>query len=257
MNRRYLTWAVVLLAAFCWLIPAQAQDEETEGVADLVWITPKPGKGPDLEKAIRDYHLWVADKEGAFRYSWFAVETGSRTGDYVARSGDHNWADFDAEHDWDDEAGEKFAADVLPLIDSVERRLTVAMDEFSHWPDDFTGYTHYEVTLWYVKPGQYGNFRSGLEKIHKALTEGGYGEYYGFASTASGGKGNEISIVLPHKGYADMAENDPSFFDVVSEAVGGPEAFQALMEDFGTTYHIGHSHLVRYLPEASDYGDGE
>jgi hypothetical protein len=220
-------------------------------------ITPKPGQGAALESAIRDYHHWVADKPGSFRYTWYAIETGSNTGNYIARSGDHNWVDFDAEHDWDEEAGAKFAADVAPLVEKVERRLTVEMSEFANWPEDWSGYTVFQVENWYVKNGQYGKFRQGLETIHKALTEGGFGQHYGFQSTTSGGKGNEIALVLAHKGYAGMADQDPSFFDLVSQALGGPEAFGEFMADWGSTYHSGENFVVRLLPEASSYGDEE
>jgi len=257
MDKKILARLAFLLAALCWILPVQAQEEENDGVAELILITPMAGEGAALETAIRDYHLWIADKPGAFRYSWFQIETGPDTGKYIARTGNHNWSDFDAEFDWEDEAGEMFTTNVGPLVESIERWYAEEMEEFTHWPETMEGYTLFEVENWYVKPGQYGNFRAGLEKIHKALTEGNYGQYYAFNSTASGGKGNQITIVLPMKGYADFAEEDPSFFDVVSQALGGPEAFGAHMSEFGETYHVGQSMLVRYLPEASDYGDDD
>lgn len=257
MHKRILTWVVFALAAMCWALPLQAQDEENEGVAELVMITPKAGQGPALEAAIRDFHHWMADKPGHFRYSWYQVQTGPHTGNYIARTGDHNWADFDQEFDWEDEANAKFEADILPLVEHAERILTVEMKEFAHWPEEFSEYTLFQLENWYVEPGRYGKFRAGLEKIHKALTENGYGQYYGFQNTISGAKGNQITLVLPHKNYADMAEEEPSFYEIVSEALGGPEAFEAEMQEFGTTYHIGESFLVRFLPEASSYGDEE
>jgi hypothetical protein len=257
MRNKFVSWLVLLLATLFWLLPAQAQEEENDGAAELILITPKPGQGAALEAAIAGYHHWIADKPGAFRYSWFQIETGPDTGKYVARTGSHNWADFDAEVDWEDEASEKFAADVAPLVDGIERWYTEPMSDFSYWPESMEGYTLFQVENWYIKQGQYGNFRAGLEKIHKALTEANYGQYYAFNSTVSGGKGNAISIVLPMKGYADFADENPSFYNIVSDALGGPEAFQALMSDFGETYYIGESMLVRWLPEASDYGDDD
>jgi hypothetical protein len=257
MDKKTLSRLAFLLAALCWILPVQAQEAENEGVAEVILITPQPGKGPDLEAAIHDYHLWIADKPGAFRYSWFQIETGPDTGKYIARTGDHNWSDFDAEVDWEDEAAEMFATNVAPLVESIERWYTEPMEEFSYWPESMDGYTLFEVENWYIKSGQYGNFRAGLEKIHKALSEGNFGQYYAFNSTASGAKGNQVTVVLPMKGYAGFSEKDPSFFDIVSQALGGPEAFEAHMSGFGETYQIGQSMLVRWLPDASDYGDEE
>jgi len=236
--------------------PAIAQ-EENDGAAELVIITAKDGQGEALEQAIKAYHHWVADKEGHWEYSWYAITTGPNTGKYIARSGGHNWADFDVSYDWEEEANAKFEADVAPLVESAERYLTEEMDDFAYWPDDFSEYSMYEVEHWYVKNGQYGKFRQGLETIHEALTAGNFGQYYGFQSTISGGHGDEITLVLPMKGYGGFADNDPSFFDLVSDALGGPEAFAEFMTDWGSTFKTGHSELVRYLPEASSYGDDE
>jgi hypothetical protein len=249
--------ALTALAIIFWLAPVQAQDEENDGVAELIFITPVEGQGEALEAAIADYHHWVADKEGHFEYNWYAVVTGKRTGEYVARSGNHNWEDLDATYDWEEEAAQMFEANVAPLIAKLERRVTEDMTDFDYWPESFDGYTHITVDNWYVKTGQYGKFRSGLETIHKALTEANFGTYYAFISTVSGGHGNEITLVTPRKGWADMADNDPSFFDIVSEALGGPEEFQSFMSDWGSTYKVGGNQMVRLLPEASDYGNDD
>lgn len=257
MSKRFNSWLVVLVVSLFWMLPVQAQDEENDGAAVLIMISANPGEGDALEAAIKDYHYWIADKPGHFRYNWYQVETGPNTGTYIARSGSHNWADFDQEYDWQEEANERFVANVTPHIASYSRALTEEMKEFAYWPDDFSEYTHFSVTNWYIKGGQYGKFRAGLETIHKALTEGNYGQHYGFHSTVSGAKGSQVALVLPMKGYADFADNDPSFFELVSEALGGEEAFGEFMNGFGSTFKEGESFLVRLLPDASDYGDDE
>ena len=255
MTIRFISKISVALAAAGWLLCAQAQ--ESDGAAELVLITPKAGQGPALEAAIAEYHHWVASKPGAWRYTWFQIETGPDTGKYIARSGGHNWADFDEDFDWEAEADAKFAADVLPLIEHSERWLSRQMADLSNMPEDMRGYTLFRVTNWYVKSGQFGKFNAGLEKIHKTLSEGGFKPHYGFAEMVSGGNANGISLVIPMKGYADFKDPQPSFFDVMSEALGGPEEFAQFMSDWGSTYEDGDSILVRYLPEASDYGDAE
>lgn len=257
MHKRYPIMLFAALVTLIWLMPIHAQDEENDGAADMVLITPKAGSGSALEDAIREYHLWVADKEGHFRYDWYAIESGPDTGKYIARSGEHNWADFDAEYDWQEEAAAKFEEWVAPHVDSIHRKVTVDMDEFAHWPENWDGYDHFQVSTWYIKNGQYGKWRQGVETIHNALLEGGYPDYYGFVSVESGGKGNEVHVVQPMKGYAGFAEKDPSFVSIMTDSLGGPQAFAEFMADWGSTFHSGHSMLVRYLPDASDYGDEE
>jgi hypothetical protein len=242
----------VLLGIF-WLMPVQAQ--ENDGVATVVTITAKSGHEKELVEAITNYHHWVAKHDGHFEYNWYEIETGPDTGKYIARSGDHNWSDFDAEYDWQDEAGENFAANVAPHIEGATRVITVEMDDFSHWPESFEGYTHFQVEDWYIKNGQYGNFRQGLKKISDTLKAGNFPGYWGFVSVASGGHGNQVTLVTANKGWSDMAEKDPSFFDIMSEALGGPEEFQAFMGDWGATFKTGRSQMVSLMPEASDYGN--
>jgi hypothetical protein len=129
------------------------------------------------------------------------------------------------------------------------------MREFFYWPESFEGYTHFSVQDWYVRNGQYGKFIAGLKTVHEALTAAEWGSYYGFFSIASGGHGNQIQLVTANRGWSDMADNDPSFSEILIEALGGEEAFGAFMNDWGSTFKFGDNRMVRLLPEASDYGD--
>jgi hypothetical protein len=246
---------LVVLVALCWLLPAQAQETQTEGIARVIMITPTAGHDQALIEAITGYHKWIAKFEGHHRYQWYEVLTGPHTGKYIARTANHNWADFDAEYEWQKEADEVFARDVAPHVEAAEAWFTTEMREMSHFPESFEGYTHFQVEDWYVKNGQYGKFRRGLQRVSDILKAGNFGGYWSFYSVASGGHGNQVQLVLPNRGWAGMAEPEPSFFDIVSEALGGAEAFDEFMADWGTTFESGHSRMVELMPEASDYGD--
>jgi len=224
------------LMSIFWLIPVQAQDND--GIATTVMITPKAGHEKALVKG----------------NTWYEIMTGPDTGKYLARSGGHNWSEFDAEYDWQKEAGKVFETNVAPHIESATNVMTQEMTEFSHWPESFDGYTHFQVQDWYVKGGQFGKFRRGLKKVVDTLKAGNFPGYWGFFSVTSGGHGNQISLVTAHKGWSDMADKDPSFFDVMSEALGGAEEFDAFMGDWGSTFKEGQNRTVRRMPEASDYG---
>ncbi len=245
----------ILLAMTClfWLLPVQA--EENDGVATTVLITPKAGHEKDLVAAIIEYHHFVAQFEGHFKYTWFEIETGPDTGKYAARSGNHNWADFDAEYDWQKEAGEMFSNNVAPHIQDTQILMTEEMSDFMHWPENFDGYTHFNVQDWFVKNGQYAAFRKGLKKIVETLKAGNFPGYFGFYSVASGGYGGQIRLVTGHKGWSDMTDRDPSFFDLMSKELGGEEQFNAFMSEWGDTYKSGKNWTVSRMAEASDYGN--
>ncbi len=244
---------LTLVVSLFLIVPAQAEDEENDSIAQLILITPTAGHQQDLIEAITEYHHWVAGKEGHFEYSWYEILTGPDTGKYIARSGEHNWSDFDAEYDWQEEAGQMFQANVAPHIDNIQTSMNKYMDEFSHWPEDFEGYTHFSVENWYVKGGQYGNFRRGLKKITDALKAASYGSYFSFVSVESGGRGNQINLVSPKKGWSGMQGPDPSFLDIMTEALGGKEEFNNFMIEWGSTFKVGQNQMVRYLPGASEY----
>jgi hypothetical protein len=129
------------------------------------------------------------------------------------------------------------------------------MDEFSNWPESLDGYTHYHVESWYVKNGHYSAFRRGLQQIVDTLKAANYAEYWGFYSVDSGGHGNQIGLVGANKGWAGFSEPDQSFYDIMSESLGGPEAFEKFMSEWGATFKVGSNMTVKYMPGASDYGD--
>jgi len=255
MNR--ILMLIASLTMLFFMSPVVAQDsDENDGLAQVALITAKDGKAKDLEKAITDYHHYMADKEGAFRFQWYSITTGSDTGKYIARTGSHNWADFDATHDWDEEAGAKFASDVQPFIESVDSRITRSDYELGTWPDNMDGYVYFSVTDWYIQSGRYGAFNTGLKKIDAILKESNWPNHYAFVWTVSGGKGNQVTLVSPRKSFADMAPKEPSFFEAMSKALGEEEA-EAFLAEWGATYKVGKNRLLKFRPKLSDYGDSK
>ena len=248
---------VAALALLVGMSSAVAQDTEKKGnIAQVVMITPKEGQGKALEAAITEYHKFMGTKPGSLRWQWYSVETGEDTGKYLVRTGDHEWADFDAKHDWDEESAAKFASLVMPKIENAQRMFTRTDDELGIWPESMEGYTLFSVTHWYPKPGQRGAFFDDLTKIDKTLKANGFPMPYAVIHNVSGGEGNMVALVVPYKNYADMEPKKPSFMDVMTKVMGEDEA-KAFRDHWGSTFKTGKNFLLRYLPEASDYGDGK
>lgn len=256
MSSKLSRLLMVMLATALMLTPVMAQEgEENEGVAIVVRITPKDGQAAALGEAITAYHHWVGGQEGGLRFTWFSVVSGPDTGNYIARSGNHNWADFDAEYDWQEAAGEKFASEVAPHIADTHVMFTVAESDWGIWPENMDDYTLFSVTEWHVRNGHVNDFRSGLSRIDGILKEGGFPGHYAFSRVASGGHGNAFSLVSPRKNFADLSPRDPSFFSIMSEAMDGEEAAREFLAEWSQTFKTGQNFLVRIEPELSDYGD--
>lgn len=255
MTQRITLALITVILGLTLTLPAVADNHGNEGVASIVKITPKDGHARELVDAITEYHKYMAQHEGAMRYSWYSVATGPDTGKFYARSGDHNWADFDAEYDWQEESGKVFREKVMPHIADMDRMMTTPMEGMSHWPESMEGYSHFFVEHWYIKGGMYGKFNRHLKKIVDTLKANDYPGHFMFYNVASGGHGGEIGLVTPNKGWAGMSEKSPSFYEIMSKELGGEEEFEAFMAEFGSTFKSGQNMMLRYMPEASDYGD--
>lgn len=248
---------VFLLFVIMALVTGMSQaiaEEENDGLARVVLITAKGGHEKALEEAITNYHHYMADKEGAWRFNWYSIMTGPNTGSYIAYSGGHNWADFDAEYDWQEAAGEKFQNMVEPHVADAMPWISKVNDEVGIWPESMEGYEYISVTDWHILPGKGQEFNEGLKKIDAALKEGGFPTYYSFSSAISGGYGNTVTIVSPKKSFADMAPKEPSFMDIMNKSMG-EEEFEAFMASWAKTYKSGQNQLLKYRPKLSDYGD--
>ncbi|MGA9575960.1 MAG: hypothetical protein WBS20_18600 [Lysobacterales bacterium] len=251
---------IILASALALLFSvsiAVAQDTaKNEGIARVVMITAKDGQGKALEEAIVKYHHFMGTKDGAMRYQWFSVASGQNTGKYLARTGGHNWADFDAEHDWEDESAAKFASLVQPHVASMVVTYTRNYDELGIWPESLEGYQYYSVSHWHILPGKNGAFHEGLKKIDATLKANKFPGYYTFIDTVSGGQGNVITLVSPRKNFADMSPKAPSFMDIMNKALGEEET-KAMLADWGSTYESGDNFLLHLMAEQSDYGDSQ
>ena len=254
MKIRFISILMIALLAFAWLLPVQAE-EEKDDVAMMAKITAKAGPEKELLDAIEEYHKWVAQFDGHMEFQWYEIVTGPDTGKYIARSGGHNWADFDAEYDWQEQAGEKFESLVVPHVDDVTVQVTSHMAGVSHWPESFEGYNMFQVEDWYIKNGRYGPFNKGLKRIVDALKAGGFPHHFGFHAVESGGYSGQVTLVLPNKGWGGMADAEPSFAEIMIKELGGEAEFNTFMADWGDTFKAGKNRMVKYLPDASDYGN--
>lgn len=254
MHLKKIFLLFVLMVFMTGMSQAIAEEEKSDGLAQVVMITAKDGHRKALEEAITKYHHYMADKKGAWRYHWYSIITGPNAGKYIARSGDHNWADFDAEYDWDEEAGKKFEEEVSPHIANMVPWISKTDDEVGIWPDSMEGYQYFSVTDWHIHPGKGREFNEGLKKIDAILKDSEFPGYYAFVNAVSGGMGNTVTIVNPRKNFADMAPKEPAFMDIMKKAMGEEEA-QTFMSGWGQTFKSGQNQLLKYRPKLSDYGD--
>jgi len=253
MKTKNILIKIVSIIFLAVLTSAYAEDKEkNDGLAQVIMVTAKQGQSEALEEGITKYHKYMSDKKGAWRYQIFRIETGKNTGKYIARSGGHNWADFDATYDWEKKAGKKFKKLIAPHVESAVTSITKTDDEVGMWPENMDGYQYFLLTRWNIRPGMNKEFSDGLKKVDAILKEHKWPNHYAFVDTVSGGYGNFVTLVSPKKSYADMAPKGVKFIDYMNKGMSEEES-GAFLKKWGATYKTGEYYMIKYLSEVSKY----
>ena len=255
MKSKALMGILIGFVAVMLAMPAIAQDDDSDDVAIVLHFQIKDGQEDAFMDAVKTFHRdFMADKEGAFHWDWYRIITGEDTGDFVARSGGHNWSDMDAENDWEDEVDDYIEANISGYVEDMQRYLTVTNDEVHNYPDDWSNLRFITLEDWHIKPGKGRQFNEGLETIHGHLMEGDFPVHYGFAYNVSGGYGNTVTLATFHDSWASMADPEPSFGEIMTEAMGEEEMAE-FMSGWSETYKPGKSRMMVYLRNLSHFDD--
>lgn len=228
--------ALVALAAI-FAAPLAALPEATPVVmpgplADFWLMWPKAGHEMQFEAGIKTHVAWR--KQAGEGWSWSAYQpvVGSDLTYFVFRSGEHRWADFDAQQAWEatSKAGEAFQKDVAPHVERYEHYLAEEDYENSKWVEA-TDYKYFWVQEHQLKPGGSAEVREAVGKIHRGLQAGGWPLSYAI-SRGIGGEGTDLTLVFPYRSYAEMEDPKPGFMEVLTKGMGTAAAAQAALKQF-------------------------
>jgi hypothetical protein len=241
---------VLLLTSVVFSTIAIAADEEkTDNIAVLWKMDITDGKNQVFEDAIKSFNNLYNKKSGHANWKWYQVETGPDTGQYIARSGNHNWADMDTmENVWDEELGKFWALNVAPLIDNAEKYLTKGDDDIYHWTEG-KKYKFYTLRDMHVKPGM--DFSKHLKVNHETLQKGGFKGDYALSWNISGGYGNSATFIFPAESWADMAEPSPTFAEVMKKNMDEDD-FEELLDNYRASYKTSSTRLIRAMPDLNN-----
>ncbi len=200
-------------------------------LADFWIFWPKAGHEAQFEAGVKTHLAWR--KQAGEGWTWEAYQpvVGTDMGKFVYRSGDHHWADFDAQQAWEtaNKAGDAFNRDVAPHVERYEHIVDESDYAVSHWVES-PDYRYFSVQTHKLVPGGSGAVREASVEIHAALQAGGWPMSYGI-SREIGGSGAFV-LVFPHKSYADMADPKPGFMEVLAKGAGSAAAAKAMLDKF-------------------------
>lgn len=229
--------------------PVALAQQQPGPIAVVYFGQAKPGATAQLEEAMKQHFAWHRQQGDRWTWTTFQFASGERLGQYVIRSGNHNWADFD------DAAGflARDEADatqrLAPHLASLSRVFTRSLFQISNWspaePPPMIAITEFRL-----KPGSDTEFLSVVGRIHEGLAKGNYAGKYAWSVRMLGDEGNVYVLASPRANWAAMEPSGPSFLEVLVRVYGPAEA-QSLLNRFYSTVRSSRTDLVRYRADLS------
>lgn len=210
---------------------AEAAPAMPGNLADFWTFWPKAGHEAQFEAAVKTHLAWRKQAREGWTWEAYQPIVGTDLTKFVYRSGEHHWADFDAQQAWTvaNKASEAFNRDVAPHVERYEHTIDESDYAVSHWVES-PDYRYFWVQSHKLAPGGSGAIREATAAIHKALQAGGWTSSYAI-SREIGGSGDFL-LVFPHKSYASMEDPKPGFMEVLAKGAGSMEAAIAMLGKF-------------------------
>lgn len=252
MNTKVICGVIAL--AMLPALPARAQDESNDKIANIVFYRAKPGMEQQLNEGLKRHMAWHKDHGGKWTWHTWNTETGERTGGYASGTFGHAWADYD-KPDVDPEAdGADVAKNILPYVaEGAQWQYYATLSGISRPPEKRPAMN--EVITFQLKYGKDDEFMSLIGRIHEAIKRTGWPVNYTWARRVNGGQNPFYVLLLPRENYAAMKGPAKSLPQMLTEAVGAHEA-ALLLARLGEAVQTETSHLERdrpdlgYFPEA-------
>lgn len=232
------------------LAALSAQPTEENTLARIFIVKVKTGMNAQFETAFKSHVQWRKEQGDPWQWDVYQIVNGELFGDYVLRSGDHSWADMDAYEEFLLKGAPQFYTAVGAYLESVDSYITRVDPSVTRWPEDAAGFRYLSIIDHWVKPGQTQAFVQAIKEIHEAIGTSGWPVHYAWEITLNGGRGNNLTLVLPHRNYQDMKAPEKPLPVMLTE-VYGADKMQQLMKGITETIDYTESHLIRLRPDLS------
>jgi len=248
MKTKILT--ALLACVFCQLFAAvaSAQSDEPGTVAKLWIIKPKADAADKFEQALARYVEWRRKNNDPWHWDVYVQVDGADAGTYYARSGGHQWADFDRYEEFDRKSEVQWNATVAQYVASAQSSLSEEMPTLSNFPSDATGYRLFTVISYDLKPGHAEDFNQAMKTIVDILRGAQWPHHWAVINAITGPSLPAAVLVIPHKNWADMAEPDPNVFEAVAAKVGQAGAEQ-MFDAVSSSVRTSQSGVLASLPQ--------
>ncbi len=210
---------ILLSAAMCMAcILAFGQDDQKAQIAETIIIKPKPGHGPDLEKAIKahndKFHAPGSGHDAMLRYIAYGNNGGSYV--WIMKGGyanlDSRPTDSNHQGDWAKTVDPHVMDYGVTSLWRLNTALSTGLDKM----EAATKYRAWQVTL---KDGQGYRLRPLMEKM-KAAQEKVGNSFVIYNSVLNMKDHGDFAIIWPFSNYAEWDEEGANIRDAYVELHG-------------------------------------
>lgn len=260
--RTIVTLSAAALAAVTALVLAPAPDASAQELARIYHVTPTDVGA--FEAALQKHVDDRIEHDDPWSWGIYQVVSGEDYGDFLYRSGGHEWADFDAyDQGFGAEAGLHYQVNVGPTVEETRQWITAEDTENSRLPadDEWEDITLISVTTYHLQPGMEQQFNELIGTIHGAIEDADWPGRYAWADMMAGTGGPQKVLAVFHENWADFEQPETPFYQMLQEELGEDEA-QSVMESFGDTFRYVENQVLRWRkdlsvpPPAMRGGDG-
>jgi len=244
--------AVAILAIILTATPGHLRGQN---VAQVWTLVPATGSEAAFEAAFKDHIAWRKANGETWNWDTYQIVTGPNQGQWVVRSGGHEWSDFD---DYDagfgPEGGFTYQATVGQLTASASMTISVGDTTRSRLPDDPDEYNLFNVITWNLKPGSELAFNEAVSKYTEAIAEADLPLYYAIVNPRAGSVGPSVVGVFFEKNWAGFGSDDG--VDEVMIEKYGQEGFAEVVEQLSSSIVSNESQIIRIRRDLSIVLDG-
>lgn len=240
-----------ILVAFLLAVMSQSAWAQASNLAQLYTVKPKAGMEAGFQTALKQHVEWRMQNNDPWIWTTYEVIQGDNLGDFVIRSADHAWADFDAyEAGFGPKGSVQFQASVAPLVESLTNSISALDTAHVRLPEDLQAVNLLQVITYHVKPDQGQKFNEAIGKIHDAIVKKDYPVHYVFVNQVVGGAGPAVTLVVLFENWAAFEDPDQPMAAMLAEVYGQKEAGK-LFEDFAGSFTSVESSVLRVRPDLS------
>ena len=233
-------------------MPVLAQTQP-KTVAEVYFVTPKPGSTADFEAATKRHMQWHRQQNDTWAWLAWQVVTGDQMGQYVVGTFGHDWKDFDDKAKFEEEDDANAMSVIGPYIQSLSNGFYALRPDLSlTQPTPGSQPSAYSsVTRVLLKPGGTLAAEEAIKEVNAAIKKSNWPAKPSlWYQLLNGGEGPTLVIVTAREKWADFQPPEKDFGQMLGETYGKMGA-ENLFHKFYGSVRTFHSQIIKFRPDLS------